>query len=90
MHVEESVFFKHKYLTQTTVKMSDSIWWAGDYLCEALRGVIPNNGKTRTTVDHLMDIFKNQDKKEETVTGTQMVLRQQAQAQRVQSEEAGI
>ena len=53
---------------------------AGDDLCQALMGIIPKDGKTRTAIDHLMDIFKKQAKKEETVTDTQRELRQRAQA----------
>ena len=82
------MFFKHKYLTQPVVTISDAILRAGDDLCQALRGVIPENGVTRTAVDHLIDIFKKQAKKEETVTNTQRVLWEQTHAQRVQSEEA--
>ena len=67
--------------------MSDTILRAGDDICQALKGVIPENGSTRTAIDHLVDIFKKQAKKEETVTDTQTVLYQKAQAQRVQSEE---
>ena len=37
------------------------------------KGAIPKNGKTRTAADHLMDIFKKQAKKEDTVTDTQRV-----------------
>ena len=61
---------------------------AEDDLWQALKGVIPKNSETRTAVNHIMDIFKKKAKKEETVTDTQRVLRQKAQAQRVQSEEA--
>ena len=68
------MFFKHKYLTQPAVTMLDAILRAGDDLFQALKGVIPKNGSTRTAVDHLMDIFKKQAKKEETVTDTQRVL----------------
>ena len=88
MRIGETAFFKDKYLTQPAVTMSDTILRVGDDLCQALKGVIPKNGATRTAVDHLMDIFKKQAKKEETVTNTRRVLRQKAQAQRVQSEEA--
>ena len=72
---------------QPTVTMSDAILRAGDDLCQALKGVIPQNGVTRTAVDHLMDIFNKQAKKEETTADTQRVLVQKAQDQRVQSEE---
>ena len=75
VRVGETVFFKHKYLTQPAVTMSDAILRAGDDLCQALKGVISENGATRTAVDHLMDIFKKQARKGETVTNTQRVLR---------------
>ena len=84
MRIGKTVFSQHKYLTQPMVTMLDAILRAGDEMCQALKGVIPKNGTTRTAVDHLMDIFRKQVKKEETVTNTQRVLRQKAQAQRVQ------
>ena len=75
VHVGKTVFFKQKYLKQPTITMSDDILRAGDDLCQAFKGVIPKNGETRTEIDHLMDIFKKQEKREETVTNTQRVLR---------------
>ena len=75
VHVGETVFFKHKYLTQPTVTNSDVILQTGDDLCQALKGVIPKNGVTRTAVDHPMDVSNKQAKKEETFTDTQRVLR---------------
>ena len=54
-----------------------------------IKGCHPKDGKIRIAVDHVTDIFKKQAKRVETVTDTQRVIRQWAQAQRVQSEEVG-
>ena len=78
VRVGEADFFKDMYLTQPTVTRSDAILRAGDDLNQVLNDVIPRNGETRTAVDYLMDIFKKQAKKGETVTDTQRVLRQRA------------
>ena len=82
VYIGKTVFFRHKYITQPTVTMADAILRAGDDKYQALKGVIPENGATRTAVDYLMGIFKKQAKTEETATDTQRVLRQKAQAQR--------
>ena len=84
----QTVSFKHKFLTQPPVTMLDAILQAMYELYQTLKGAIPENSKTRTAVDQLMDIFKNQAKNEEAIGDTQRVLRQQAQAQRLQLEEA--
>ena len=41
VRVGETVFFKHKYLTQSVVTMSDTILRAGNDLRQALKGCHP-------------------------------------------------
>ena len=90
VRVGQTVFFKHKYLTQPTVTASDAILRASDDLCQALRKVVPEKGETRSAIDHLMKIFKDEAKKAETPTDVQRVLQQTTQAQRVQTDEAEL
>ena len=52
--------------------------------------VVPEKGETRSAIDHLMKIFKDEAKKAETPTDVQRVLQQTAQAQRVQTDEAEL
>ena len=67
MQIGQTVFFKHKYLTQPSVTESDALLRASDELCAALRDTVaPVKGDTRRAVDMLMDIFKNVAKKTKT------------------------
>ena len=52
------VFFKHKYLTQTTVIAANAIVLASEDLCQVLRGLLHVKGDIRTAVKLFMDIFK--------------------------------
>ena len=60
VRIGQTVFFKHKYLTQPRVTESDALLRASDELCAALKDTVtPVKGGTRRAVDMLMDIFKN-------------------------------
>jgi len=60
VRIGQTVFFKHKYLTQPRVTESDALLRASDELCAALKDTVtPVKGDTRRAVDMLMDIFKN-------------------------------
>ena len=59
------VFFKHKYLTQTTVIAANAIVLASEDMCQVLKGLLHVKGDTRTAVKLLMDIFKGVGTEEE-------------------------
>ena len=44
VRVAQTVFSKHKYLTQSTITGTDAILLASDNLCPAIKGVAPNSG----------------------------------------------
>ena len=83
------MFFKHKYLTQPIFIASGAILCASDNICAALNEVLPESTPTQTEIDKLMEIFKRHKKpvETETETDTQRVLRNNAQAQRVETKE---
>ena len=83
VRVGQTVFFKHQYLTQPTTTTSDAILKAADDLAQALKGIVPVNGKSRDAIDHLMEIFKGEAKKEETEVDAQRVLQKEAHSRRV-------
>ena len=74
VRVRQTIFFKHLYLTQPTIKDSDAILRASDNLCQALMKVMPEKGTTRNAIDHLVDIFKEEAKKLETQTDVQRMI----------------
>ena len=88
VRVGQTVFFKHQYLTQPTTTTSDAILKAAANLEQALKGVVPVNGKLRDAIDHLMKIFKGEAKKEDTEVDARRVLRKEAHSQRVETEVA--
>ena len=62
--VGQTVFFKHKYITQPTITTSDALLRASEDVCEALLKSQPSSKKTRTAVDKLIEIFKGKAKSE--------------------------
>ena len=54
----QTMFFKHKYLTQPAVTESDALLRGADDIVQALKGSEPVKGETRTAIDHLIDMFK--------------------------------
>ena len=80
--------FKHKYLTQPTITETDALLQAGDDICNAQTNISPATDKTQREIDFLMHIFKGQAKKNESVTDTQRVDSESAQAQRTIADEA--
>jgi hypothetical protein len=59
VRVGQTIFFKHKYLTQPSVTPQDAIVGASDNLCGVLRGKPSAKNEVRTDVDMLMEVFKN-------------------------------
>ena len=84
----QTLFLKHKYLTQPTIVDTDELLQAGDDICNALANIAPATDKKRQAIDFLMDIFKGQAKKNESGTYTQIVVMEVAQAQRVIADKA--
>jgi len=84
----ETLFFKHKYLTQPTITTSDALIKAADDLSKAVNGVIPQKGATMEDLEQLVDIFKQQAKEKEDSATRQRVHKENALTQRVQMEEA--
>ena len=83
--VGQTLFFKHKYLTQPTITASDALLRAGDDICAALKNVAPTTNDSRRAIDFIMYIFKNQANSEETGVDAQRMQMKAAQTQRVQS-----
>ena len=86
VRVAQTVFFKHRYLTQPTITDTDAILLASDNLCAAIKGVAPDNSATKAAVAHLIDIFKKQAAAAKTPVDDQRVSRVEAQQQRVATE----
>ena len=82
--IGQTVFFKHKYITQPPITTSDALLRASEDICEALRKTAPNNKNTRTAIDLLIDIFKGQAKSEETPTDNHRARMNKAQDQRTE------
>ena len=56
--VGQTVFFKHKYITQPVVTQTDTILRATDDLISALKGKKTIKSATRSVIDLLVDILK--------------------------------
>ena len=63
----ETVFSKHKYLTQSTITNSDALIKAADDLSQAIQGTIPKKGATMETVEQLLDISSSRQKIKRTL-----------------------
>jgi hypothetical protein len=82
------VFFKHKYLTMPALTPSDVLIKAADILSEAITGAIPVSRFTNNAITQLLNIFKQQANSANNATSAQKVLTQQAQSQRVHTEQS--
>jgi hypothetical protein len=60
IRVFQTVFFKHKYLTQPTFTSHDALIVAADKLADAISGTMPKNSTTENGIKQLLDIFKQQ------------------------------
>jgi len=83
----ETVFFKHKYLTMPSFTPADALITAADNLVDTINGFIPKHMVTSDAVEQLMEIYKIQAEKATCEARTQRVLREQAQAQRVEEQQ---
>ena len=76
--ISQTVFFKHKYLTQPTITATDALLQASNDICNALKNIAPPNDKSKQAIDFLVNIFKGQAATEQTNTNTQRVQRKTA------------
>ncbi len=82
-----TAFFEHTYLSMPTITQSDALICAADYPMGTISGVIPDPTCTQDAVDQLMVIFKQQACTANDAATAQRVLREHAQAERVNKEE---
>ena len=61
VRIGQTVFFKHKYLTQPAVTDSDALHQGADDIVQALKENEAMKGGTRTAIDYLINIFKGVD-----------------------------
>jgi hypothetical protein len=87
-HVCSAVFFTHKYLTMPTLTPSDALIKAADTLSEVITDTIHVSSITNDAITQLLNIFKQQANSAKAATSAQRVLTQQAQAQRVRTEQS--
>ncbi len=81
-----TVFFKHKYLTMSTLTPSNALICATDNLTDAIAGIIPPPNITTNSINQLINIFKLQAKKDKDAAKAKRVLKECAQAERVCTE----
>jgi hypothetical protein len=60
IRVCQTVYFKHKYLTQPSFTINDALILAADNLATAIDGAMPNVTATQSGIRQLLDIFKKQ------------------------------
>ena len=56
--IEDTIFYKHKYLTMPTKAKADTIGEAVKDLKKAIEGGIPQSNKDKKKIKKLMEIFK--------------------------------
>ena len=81
--VGQTVFFKHKYITQPRITTADALLRASEDICDALLNTAPTSKKTRSAVDALIDIFRGTSNEEQSATDQQRTKLKSALAQRV-------
>ena len=86
IRVCQTVFFKHKYLTQPSFTTNDALLLAADRLTSAIEGVLPTTTSTQAGVQQLLDIFKSQANGAKNEITAQRVQMADAAAQRVLDE----
>ena len=87
--VGQTVFFRHKYITQPVVTQADAILRATDDLINVLKGKKVIKGATRSAVDLLVDILKGYEG-EPTKIGEQRDKMKKAAELKAQSEDEEV
>jgi hypothetical protein len=82
-----TAFFEHKYLTMPTITPADALICMVDYLTDAILGLIPALTCMQDAVNQLMVIFKQQMWAVNDAATAHRVLRERAQAERMNKEE---
>ena len=82
IRVCQTVFLKHKYLTQPSFTTNDALLLAADRLTSAIEGVLPTTTSTQAGVQQLLDIFKSQANGAKNEITAQRVQMADAAAQR--------
>ena len=85
--IGQTVFFKHKYITQPEITTADALTIASDNLCNALRNAPSESNAMQTAVNALTKIFKCQAQSSTSETDLARARRKVAQDQRVHAEE---
>ena len=83
IRVCQTVFFKHKYLTQPSFTINDALILAADNLATAIDGAMPNATATQSSIRKLLDIFKKQANVAKDAVTAQRVSMSKAATQRV-------
>ncbi len=81
-----TAFFKHKYLTMPMITPANALIHMADYLADALLGLIPAPTCMQDAVNQLTVIFKQQARAANDAATAQRVLRERAQAERLNKE----
>ncbi len=86
IRVCQTVFFKHKYLTQPSFTSHDALIEAADKLTSAIARVLPADNVTRTGIAALLDIFTQQANVAKDKIEEQRARQNKASSQRLQTE----
>ena len=82
----QTVFFRHKYLTQPSFTTNDALLLAADRLTSAITRAVPTTTTTQAGIQQLLDIFKKQANDAKDEIDAQRVKMKEAAAQRVLEE----
>ena len=89
IRVCQTVFFKHKYLTQPSFTSHDALIEAADKLASAITRVLPADNVTKNGVTALLEIFTKQANVAKDKIEEQRARQSKAASQRVQTETIG-
>ncbi len=81
-HTCNTVFFKHKYLTMSTLTPEDALIQAAVNLTSAIAGVVSPPNMTTDAINQLMHIFKQQAETTKNNATVQRVLKERAHFER--------
>ena len=85
--IDQTVFFKHRYITQPPVTDTDALLRACNDICNALRSKPAHSMPTRSAMDTLMEILGGQAKKVQSPVDAQRVRIKQALTQKKATED---
>ena len=85
--IGQTVFFKHRYMTQPQMTETDALLKVGCDLCKTLRKAPPESKAMERAINALANIFKSKATSSKTVTDKRREQRANARQQKVASEE---